>query len=123
VALGARLVEKHFTLSRSVPGPDSAFSLEPSEFAHMVAAIRTAESSLGHVQYAVSEREEASRRFRRSLFVVKDVRRSEIFTAENIRSIRPADGLAPKHMLEVIGKRAATDIERGTPLSWSHIDQ
>lgn len=121
VALGASIVEKHFTLSRSEPGPDSAFSLEPQEFADMVAAIRTAEKAVGRVHYGVGERESASRLFRRSLFVVRDVRAGEPFTAENIRSIRPGNGLAPKFLPQVLGRRAAVDLTRGTPLAWEHL--
>jgi N-acetylneuraminate synthase len=118
VALGACIVEKHFTLSRDVPGPDSAFSLEPHEFKAMVDAIRTSEEALGEVHYAVSEGEAKSRVFRRSLFVVKDVKTGEIFTEENVRSIRPGYGLAPKYLREVLGRRAARHIECGIPLSW-----
>ncbi len=118
VALGACIVEKHFTLSRDVPGPDSAFSLEPHEFKAMVEAIRVAEKALGEVRYEVTEREAASRVFRRSLFVVRDVKAGEVFTEENVRSIRPGYGLHTRYLDEVLGRRAARDIERGTPLRW-----
>jgi N-acetylneuraminate synthase len=118
VALGACIVEKHFTLSRAVPGPDSAFSLEPAEFRAMVDAIRTAEKALGRVHYGVNPREAASRAFRRSLYVVKDVKVGEVFTDENVRSIRPANGLPPKHLAEILGRRAGREIAAGTPLSW-----
>src|SRR5216684_4180706 len=118
VALGACIIEKHLTLSRSTPGPDSTFSLEPQEFKAMVEAVRTAEKALGAVHYGLSSKEEASRVFRRSLFVVQDVKRGETFTAENVRSIRPGYGLHTRHLGEVLGKRALRDIERGTPLSW-----
>ena len=118
VALGAAIIEKHFTMSRAVPGPDSAFSLEPHEFTAMVEAIRTAERALGQVHYGVSERETASKVFRRSLFVVQDITAGEVFTEANVRSIRPSHGLPPKHLPEVLGRHAAKDIERGTPLSW-----
>ena len=123
VALGACIVEKHFTLSRSIPGPDSTFSLEPHEFKEMVQAIRNAEKALGKVHYGVSEQEAKSRVFRRSLFVVKSMKAGEIFTGENVRSIRPGHGLHPRYLKDVIGKRAARDIERGTPLSWEHISE
>jgi N-acetylneuraminate synthase len=116
VALGACVVEKHFTLSRAVPGPDSAFSLEPHEFREMVEAIRVAEKAVGKVHYGVSEKEMKSRVFRRSLFVIRDIKAGEEFTPENVRSIRPAHGLHPRHLKEVLGRRAACDIERGTPL-------
>jgi pseudaminic acid synthase len=118
VALGACIIEKHLTLSRATPGPDSVFSLEPHEFKTMVEAVRTAEKALGEVHFGVSEKEEASRVFRRSLFVVADVKRGETFTEGNVRSIRPGYGLHTRHLGEVLGKRAVRDIERGTPLSW-----
>jgi len=118
VTLGACIIEKHLTLSRATPGPDSGFSLEPHEFKTMVEAVRTAERALGEVHFGVSENEEASRAFRRSLFVVEDVKRGETFTEGNVRSIRPGYGLHTRHLGEVLGKRAVRDIERGTPLSW-----
>jgi len=118
VALGACIIEKHLTLSRATPGPDSGFSLEPQEFKAMVEAVRTAEKALGEVHYGLSSKEESSRVFRRSLFVVQDVKRGETFTPENVRSIRPGYGLHTRHLGEVLGKRAVRDIERGTPLSW-----
>jgi len=121
VALGACIIEKHLTLSRSVSGPDSAFSLEPHEFKEMVQAIRVAEKALGQVNYEVTEKEKASRVFRRSLFVVKDVKAGDVFTEENVRSIRPGHGLPPKHAPEIIGRHAACSIPRGTPLAWSHL--
>ena len=114
-------MEKHFTLSRATPGPDSAFSLEPHEFKAMVEAVRTAEKALGQVHYSVSEQEAKSRVFRRSLFVVKDMKTGEAFTAENVRSIRPGYGLHTRYLNEIMGRRANQDIQRGTPLSWRHI--
>jgi pseudaminic acid synthase len=123
VALGACIVEKHFTLSRSQPGPDTAFSLEPQEFRAMVEAVRAAEQSLGKVTYDVTEKEARSRIFRRSLFVVKDVRAGDVFTESNVRSIRPGYGMHTRHLPEVIGKRAAKDIRRGTPLEWSLVQK
>lgn len=116
VALGACIVEKHFTLRRSDGGPDSAFSLEPHEFRQMVDAIRIAEKALGQVHYGVTEADASGRAFRRSLFVVKDVAAGELFTNENVRSIRPGHGLAPKYLKDVLGRRATRDVERGTPL-------
>jgi pseudaminic acid synthase len=121
VALGACIIEKHFTLSRDIPGPDSAFSLEPHEFKAMVEAIHVAEQALGKVHYGVGEQEVKSRVFRRSLFVVKDIKAGEKFTEENIRSIRPGYGLHTRHLKEVIGRCAKCDIKRSTPLRWSHI--
>jgi len=118
VALGACIVEKHFTLSRDVPGPDSGFSLEPAEFRAMAEAVRDAQRALGEARYEASAREQASRALRRSLYVVADVQAGELFTAENIRSIRPALGLEPKHLPSVLGKRASRDVRRGEPVSW-----
>jgi N-acetylneuraminate synthase len=118
VALGACIVEKHFTLSRDEPGPDSAFSLEPQEFKAMVEAVRTAEKALGQVHYAVGEREASSRVFRRSLFIVEDMEDGEVFTSKNVRSIRPGYGLHTRHLDDVIGRCATQSIERGTPLTW-----
>lgn len=118
VALGACIIEKHFTLSRDVPGPDSGFSLEPAEFKEMVEAVRVVEKGLGKVHYGCSEREAVSRKFRRSLFVVQDMDAGEEFSAENIRSIRPGYGLAPKYLSEIVGRRTAVAVSRGTPLSW-----
>ncbi|HVS35437.1 MAG TPA: pseudaminic acid synthase [Gemmataceae bacterium] len=118
VALGACIIEKHFTLSRAEPGPDSAFSLEPHEFKAMVEGVRTAEKALGAVHYGLSGKDEASRVFRRSLFVVRDMKAGEVFTEENVRSIRPGHGLPPKALPDVLGRRASRDVERGAPLSW-----
>lgn len=120
-ALGACMIEKHFTLSRAIPGPDSVFSLEPPEFKAMVEAVRIAETALGQVHYAPSARESASRVFRRSLFVVRDVKAGEAFTRENVRSIRPAYGLHPRYLEEILERTAIRNIPRGTPLSWSLI--
>jgi N-acetylneuraminate synthase len=118
VALGACIVEKHFTLSRSINGPDSTFSLEPDEFKAMVSAIRTVEKSLGEVNYSAKGNEAASRVFRRSFFVVKDMRAGDTFTEENIRSIRPAQGLHTKYHDKIMGKKAKQNIKKGTPLKW-----
>jgi pseudaminic acid synthase len=119
VALGACIIEKHLCLRRADGGPDSAFSLEPEEFKAMVDAVRTAEKALGSPQFSPGNREANSLKFRRSLFVVEDVKRGEVFTKQNVRSIRPADGLHPRHLSEVLGQRATCDIERGTPLRWA----
>jgi pseudaminic acid synthase len=118
VALGACIIEKHLTLSRSDKGPDSAFSLEPEEFKAMVDAVRVAEKALGQAQIGPVAKEEASRVFRRSLFVVEDMKSGEAFTSRNVRSIRPSDGLHTRHLHQVLGKRCARDLERGTPFSW-----
>jgi len=121
VALGSLIIEKHFTLSRAIPGPDSAFSLEPQEFSAMVIAVREAEKALGEVRYGVTERERPSRDFRRSLFVVRDMKAGETFTEENVRSIRPGHGLLPRYLPDVLGRRAARDLKRATPLTWDMV--
>lgn len=122
VSVGACIVEKHFTLNREIPGPDSAFSLEPDEFKGMVEAIRTAEKALGQVDYTVGEFESKSLVFRRSLFVVEDVKAGEPFTERNVRSIRPGHGLQPKHLKNILGRKAARDVEGGTPFDWSLLE-
>jgi pseudaminic acid synthase len=118
VALGACIVEKHLTLSRAAPGPDSAFSLEPEEFATMVSAIRTARQAVGGMVYGPTDRERASLAFRRSLFVVMELRQGEQFTRKNVRAIRPGYGLHTRHLDEILGRRASRDIPAGTPLAW-----
>jgi pseudaminic acid synthase len=121
VALGACIVEKHLTIARNEGGPDSAFSLEPHEFRAMVDEIRVAEESLGGVRYEVTEREAIARPYRRSLFVVKNVRQGDVFSEENVRSIRPADGLPPKYLGQALGRKATRDIAAGSPLKWDMI--
>ena len=121
VALGACIIEKHLTLARSLKGPDAQFSLEPHEFKEMVQAVRVAEKALGTACFGTTTQEEKSQVFRRSLFAVAEVERGELFTSSNVRSIRPGHGLHPRYLPEIIGKRAARDIERGTPLSWDLI--
>ena len=123
VALGARVIEKHFCRSRNEPGPDSAFSLEPDEFKNMVDAIRTAEKAIGTVTYQRTENEISGLAFRRSLFVAEDMKAGEAFTAKNLRSVRPANGLHPRYLSELIGKKATADLPLGTPLQWEHIVQ
>ncbi len=121
VALGARIIEKHFILSRDIPTPDASFSMEPDEFKAMVDAVRATENALGKVCYDLTEKQKESSVFRRSLFVVSDMKKGEIFTDKNVRSIRPGYGLSPKYFDEVIGKAAAQNIEKGTPLTWDLI--
>jgi len=118
VALGACIIEKHFILSRDNEGPDSSFSMEPEEFRKMVDAIRLVEKAFGKIDYKISEREENSRVFKRSLFVVQDINVGDVFSAKNIRSIRPDDGLHPRYFEEVIGRFATQAVEKGTPLTW-----
>ena len=121
VSLGATVIEKHFTLSREINTPDSFFSIEPQELKELVGNIRIVEKALGSVYYGLTDQEKGNRSFRRSLFVVKDVQTGEKFTEENIRSIRPGCGLSPKHLQEIIGKRAKKDIKKGSPLNWTYI--
>lgn len=121
VALGACLIEKHFTLSRSCPNPDSSFSVEPHEFKAMVDAVRTTERALGAIHYGVSTTEATNLRFRRSLFVIRDMKVGDTFSKENVRSIRPGHGLHTRHLEDIMGKRATRDIERGEPLSWDMV--
>jgi pseudaminic acid synthase len=118
VALGACIIEKHFTLSRSLKGPDSAFSLEPEEFKAMVEAVRTTEKALGEIHFGAAAHEESSLVFRRSLYVVESVKQGRTFSATNVRSIRPGNGLHTRYLPQVLGKCAARDVEQGTPLSW-----
>ena len=122
IVLGARIIEKHLTLSRADGGPDAAFSLEPDEFKQLVLSVRDAEKALGKPSYGAGINESKNVVFRKSLFAVKDIEKGGRFTSENIRSIRPGCGLALKHYDDVIGKTAADDIERGTPLSWNLIE-
>ena len=121
VALGACIVEKHFTLSRDLYGPDSSFSIEPEELQTLVRAIRRVEKALGSVCFGTTEQEKSSLVFRRSLFVVEDIEANEEFTEENVRSIRPGFGLHTRHLEEVIGCRAKTYIPKGSPLDWDMI--
>jgi N-acetylneuraminate synthase len=117
-ALGARIVEKHFTLRRADGGVDAGFSLEPDEFAAMVRSVRTAEAALGAARYGPTEAEATSLQYRRSLYVVSDVAAGDEFTPGNVRSVRPAAGLHPRHLPEVLGRRARRAAGAGTPLSW-----
>lgn len=118
VALGACIIEKHFTLSRDLPGPDSTFSLEPHEFKAMVEGIRTVEAARGTIKYGASELEATSRMFRRSLFVVRDMKAGERFSPDNVRSIRPGHGLHTRFLDDVLGRYSTQNISRGTPLTW-----
>ncbi len=121
VALGAVVIEKHLTLGRSEGGVDSAFSVEPAEFASLVRDVHSAWESRGSVHFGVSAAEEGSLQFRRSLYCVADVKRGEVFTTSNVRAIRPGDGLPPDRIADVIGARAACDVARGTPLCGDQI--
>lgn len=123
VVLGARIIEKHFILDRTLGGPDSEFSLEPEEFTTMVDSVREVEKAIGEVSYELTEKTRKTREFSRSLFVVRDVKAGDVMTEENVRSIRPAYGMHPKHLKKLLGKKAAMDIKRGTPISWELIGE
>lgn len=118
VAFGAAVIEKHFTLSRAEGGVDAAFSMEPKEMAQLVQECRTAWEALGEVSYNLSEQEKKSLQFRRSLYVVEDMKAGDVLTEKNLRCIRPGRGLAPKYYDVVIGKNVKKDIKKGTPFSW-----
>lgn len=121
VALGATVIEKHLTLSRSDGGVDAEFSMEPAEFKLLVSETEKAWESLGNVYYGPTNLEKDSLKFRRSLYVVEDIKAGEVFTNENIKAIRPGNGLLPKHLSKILGKKASKDIKKGTPISWDLI--
>lgn len=121
VALGASVIEKHFTLSRAEGGVDSTFSIEPAEMKQLVEECQNAYKSLGKVNYELSESEKSSLKFRRSLYVVKDIKKGEMFTSENIRSIRPGYGLHPRYYEEILGKVTTKDLKKGEALKAEYI--
>lgn len=118
IALGAKVIEKHFILDKTLKGPDSAFSLDPGEFSAMIKSIREVEKALGKICYELTPKMKIGRKFARSLFVVEDIEEGDIFTEINIRSIRPGNGLPPKYIEQIIGKKAARNLKKGIPLSW-----
>lgn len=122
VAMGAKVVEKHLTLSREDGGPDGVFSMEPDEFQKMVEEIRIVEKAMGRVTYHLTPKQIKSREHSRSLFVVLDIKQGEVFTEKNVRSIRPGFGMHTMYYEEILGKRAKIDIKRGTPLTWELVD-
>ncbi len=123
IALGASVIEKHFTLSRAEGGVDAAFSLEPAELKALVVESERAFLSLGKVSYEIQEAEKKSLQFKRSVYVVKDIKQGEPFTTENIRIIRPGGGLEPKYFEDILGKKASSDLATGTPVAWQNIQQ
>jgi len=122
VALGASIIEKHFILSRADGGVDAAFSMEPSEMKDLVDQTRIAAKALGKTSYGIHDSERGSLRFRRSVFVVEDVKRNQPFSEQNLRIIRPGSGLAPKHYEAILGRKAKQDLPKGTPLSWDMVE-
>ena len=121
VVLGGRIIEKHFKLNDDSGSEDDAFSLTPIEFKQMVDSVRKVEKTLGIIKYAGTNSESKSKTFRRSLFVVKDIKEGELFTSENVKSIRPANGLHTKYYEDILGKKASQELQFGTPLSWDFI--
>ncbi len=115
--LGAKMIEKHFILDRSLGGPDASFSLEPADFGRMVQAVRNAEASLGEVTYGLDESIKSSRQFARSLYVAEEIKKGDFITEQNVRSVRPGNGLHPKYLQECLGKKSNRDLEVGTPFS------
>lgn len=122
-SLGAKVIEKHFIIDKSVGGPDAEFSLDPSDFRSLVDAVRDAEKALGKVTYELSDKVEKNRKFARSLFIVQDIKKGEVITENNVRSIRPGYGLHPKFFEQIIGKEINVDVKRGTPLELKMINQ
>ncbi|CBZ04607.1 pseudaminic acid synthase [Clostridium botulinum] len=121
VTLGAKVIEKHIILSKKDGGPDAAFSLEPHELKNMVQSIRNIEKAIGRVTYDLTEKQQKSREFSRSLFIVKDIKVGEKFTKENVKSIRPAFGLHPNYINDIVGKTCIENLKKGTPLKWEYI--
>ena len=122
VALGAKVVEKHLTLSRADGGADSAFSMEPAEFKEMVDNIRKVELALGKVTYDLSPKQAREREHSRSLFIAEDMKAGDVFTPKNLRSVRPANGLHTMYYEEILGKKVTRDVKLGTPMSWELVD-
>ncbi|MBX3165001.1 MAG: pseudaminic acid synthase [Bacteroidetes bacterium] len=122
-ALGAKVIEKHFILNRNIESADAHFSLDETEFKQMVDAVRLAEKMLGKVNYELTDKKLKSREFSRSLFVAEDLKKGEMFTEKNVRSVRPAYGLHTKYLKDVLGKKAKNDIEKGTPLNFDLIEK
>ncbi len=121
VALGACIIEKHFTLDRRGGGPDDSFSLEPPELAALCVGVRTAWSALGHIDYGRKSSEQGNAQFRRSLYFVRDLAAGAPITEADVRSVRPGYGLAPKHLPQVLGQRVAAAVKAGTPVAWEHL--
>ncbi len=121
VALGAKVIEKHFILDRSMGGPDAVFSLDISEFSEMVNSIRSIEKALGKVSYSLSEKNLKNREFSRSLFISEDVKAGDIISEKNVKSVRPGYGMPPKHLKEIINQRFKDDYKKGTPMQWNYI--
>ena len=122
ITLGAKVIEKHLTLIRKDGGPDSSFSMEPDEYRHMVDSVRKVEQALGQVTYELTEKQKKSKERSRSLYIVKDIKKGQLFTLDNVKSIRPGYGMHTKHLYSVIGKRAKCDLKKGTSMKWDYIE-
>lgn len=123
VSLGARVIEKHFILDKSIPSADQAFSLDEAEFKAMSQAVRDTEKLLGKVDYALNEKREHNRRFCRSLYVSTPIKKGEVFTEQNIKSVRPSNGLHPKYLNDILGKQACCDLDFATPMQKRFVDE
>lgn len=123
VAMGAEVIEKHFIIDRSLGGPDSSFSMTPIEFREMVDNIRNVEKMFGKISYEITEKKKKSFKFKRSLFISKDINKGEVITKENIKSVRPADGISPKYYNCILGKKVKKDLKFGTPLLFEDIEE
>ncbi|MCF2700347.1 pseudaminic acid synthase [Fusobacterium mortiferum] len=123
VAMGATVVEKHFIIDRNIGGPDSSFSMTPDEFKEMVENIRNVEKMIGNVSYEITEKKKKSFKFKRSLFISKDIKKGEMLTEENVKSVRPSDGISPKYYYKVLGKKASRDLKFGEPLKFEDIEE
>jgi pseudaminic acid synthase len=123
VCLGAKVIEKHFILDKSIGGPDSSFSLDKEEFTEMVKSVRLAEKAMGNISYEPTEKSKQGRNFSRSLYFVKNLQEGEVISEESIRSVRPGFGMHPKHFHDVIGKTVSKSVEIGDRVDWNVIDQ
>ncbi|WP_432222934.1 pseudaminic acid synthase [Flavobacterium sp. TMP13] len=119
---GAKIIEKHFILDRSIGGPDASFSMNEQEFTEMVKAVREAESAIGVVDYKLTEKQEKGKDFSRSLYIVEDIKAGEIITEKNVRSIRPGFGMHPKYYQKILGKKVTSDLEKGDAVKWDYIN-
>ena len=122
ITLGARVVEKHLTLRRADGGPDSVFSMEPEEYKKMVENIKNVEKALGKITYELTDKQKNSKGRARSLYVVSDVKKGEIFSKENVKSIRPGYGLHTKYWNDILGKKAKCDLQKGTAMKWNYVE-
>lgn len=121
-SMGAKIIEKHFILDRSIGGPDASFSMNEAEFTEMVNAVREAEKAIGKVDYHLTDKQKSGKAFSRSLYVVQDMKAGDVITEENVRSIRPGYGLHPKYYAQILGKKVNTDLEKGDPIRLDFVE-